>query len=189
MTYFIFLKYLRSLEEFRKNPHVKIPPKSPCANFQNLGIFKNQILFGKEFSSLSAQLAQQPTGPSGLSAQPQPFFSFPTGRTPSSPLGLSLSAGPAHLPAQPATFFLLPQWSPMHKVPPPVGLAPPPRSTTTPPPEEKKWPHQSPFISPLIGAIPPLQSPVTSAFNKGPLKLLQHQPLKALGLPRLASAL
>jgi hypothetical protein len=51
MTYFIFLKYLRSLEGFRKNPHVKIPPKSPCANFQSLGIFKNLILFKKEFSS------------------------------------------------------------------------------------------------------------------------------------------
>jgi hypothetical protein len=54
-----------------------------------------------------------------------------------------------------------------------------------PPPEEKKWPHQSPFISPLIGAIPPLQSPVTGAFNSEPLKLLQHRPLKAIGLPRL----
>jgi hypothetical protein len=40
MTYYIFLKSLRSLEEFRKNPHVKIPPKSPCANFQSLGKFK-----------------------------------------------------------------------------------------------------------------------------------------------------
>jgi hypothetical protein len=70
MAYFIFLKYLRSLEEFRKNPQVKIPPKSPCANFQSLGIFKNQILFRKEFSSLSAQPAQQPAGPSGLFAQP-----------------------------------------------------------------------------------------------------------------------
>jgi hypothetical protein len=43
MAYFIFLKYLRRLEEFRKNPHVKIPPKSPCANFQSRGIFKNSI--------------------------------------------------------------------------------------------------------------------------------------------------
>jgi hypothetical protein len=76
MAYFIFLKYLRSLEEFRKNPHVKISPKSPPTNFKSLGIFKNQILFRKEFSSLSAQPAQQPAGPSGLSAQPQPFFPF-----------------------------------------------------------------------------------------------------------------
>jgi hypothetical protein len=47
MAYFIFLKYLRSLEEFRKNYHVKIPPKSPCANFQSLGIFKNSIFIQK----------------------------------------------------------------------------------------------------------------------------------------------
>jgi hypothetical protein len=47
MAYFIFLKYLRSLEEFRKNPHVKIPPKSPCAKFQSLGIFKNVIFIQK----------------------------------------------------------------------------------------------------------------------------------------------
>jgi hypothetical protein len=58
----MFLKSLRSLGEFRKNPHVKIPPKSPCANFQSLGIFKNQILFGKAFSrSLSAHRAFRPS--------------------------------------------------------------------------------------------------------------------------------
>jgi hypothetical protein len=43
MTYYIFLKSLWSLEEFRKNPHVKIPPNSPCANFQSLGKFRNPI--------------------------------------------------------------------------------------------------------------------------------------------------
>jgi hypothetical protein len=47
MAYFIFLKYLRSLEEFSKNPHVKIPSKSPCANFQSLGIFKILIFIQK----------------------------------------------------------------------------------------------------------------------------------------------
>jgi hypothetical protein len=68
-----FLKSLRSLEEFRKNPHVKIPPKSPSTNFQSLAIIKNQILFGKEFfPSLSAQSAQRPAGASGLSARPAP---------------------------------------------------------------------------------------------------------------------
>jgi hypothetical protein len=55
---YFFLKSLRSLEEFRKNPHVKIPPKSPSTNFQSLAIIKNHILFGKEFvPSLSAQSA------------------------------------------------------------------------------------------------------------------------------------
>jgi hypothetical protein len=43
MAYYIFLKSLRSLEEFRKNPPVKIPPKSPSTNFQSLGKIKNPI--------------------------------------------------------------------------------------------------------------------------------------------------
>jgi hypothetical protein len=43
MAYYILLKSLRSLEEFRKNPHVKIPPKSPSTNFQGLDKFKNHI--------------------------------------------------------------------------------------------------------------------------------------------------
>jgi hypothetical protein len=47
MACYIFLKSLRSLEEFRKNPHVKIPPKSPSTNFQSLGKFKNPILIQK----------------------------------------------------------------------------------------------------------------------------------------------
>jgi hypothetical protein len=47
MTYFIFLQSLRSLEEFRKNPHAKIPPKSPCANFQSLCIFENSNFIRK----------------------------------------------------------------------------------------------------------------------------------------------
>jgi hypothetical protein len=52
------LKYLDSLEDFRKNPHVKIPPKSPPTNFQSLGILKNQIFIQKrKFPSLSAQSA------------------------------------------------------------------------------------------------------------------------------------
>jgi hypothetical protein len=81
MAYFIFLKSLRSLGEFRKNPHVKIPPKSPFANFQSLGIFKNQILFEKEFSpSLSAHLAFQPS----FSFFYRPIFPpLPTGTQPS----------------------------------------------------------------------------------------------------------
>jgi hypothetical protein len=50
-----FLKSLRSLEEFRKNPCVQIPPKSTCVNFQSLGKFKNpifnlKILFPIHFS-------------------------------------------------------------------------------------------------------------------------------------------
>jgi hypothetical protein len=64
MTYYIFLKSLRSLEEFRKNPHVKIPPKSPSKNFQSLGKFKIPI-FNSEilFLSISARPTLRPTRP------------------------------------------------------------------------------------------------------------------------------
>jgi hypothetical protein len=69
MTYYIFLKSLRSLGEFRKNPLVKIPPKSPCANFQSLGKFKNPIFnsqilfFAFGPADLAAHSAFSPTGP------------------------------------------------------------------------------------------------------------------------------
>jgi hypothetical protein len=89
MEYSIFLKYLRSLEELRKNPHVKIPPKSPCANFQSLDIFKNKFYSEKNFSVTF--------DPSGLSAQPRPiFFSFQPAIFSPFPLGLGLLASPAH---------------------------------------------------------------------------------------------
>jgi hypothetical protein len=69
MAYYIFLKSLRSLEEFRKNPHVKIPPKSPSTNFQGLGKFKNPILIQKFFflafgpANLVARSASGPASP------------------------------------------------------------------------------------------------------------------------------
>jgi hypothetical protein len=65
MAYYIFLKSLRSPEEFRKNPHVKISPKSPCANFQSLCIFKNLI-----FYSEIILLRFQPVRPSPSRAGP-----------------------------------------------------------------------------------------------------------------------
>jgi hypothetical protein len=67
MTYYIFLKSLRILEEFRKIPHIKISPKSPCTKFQSNGKFKNSILIQKGIlswlSAQSAQRASQPTRP------------------------------------------------------------------------------------------------------------------------------
>jgi hypothetical protein len=47
MAYYNLIKSLGILEELRKNPHLKIPPKSPCTNFQSLCKFKNPILFPK----------------------------------------------------------------------------------------------------------------------------------------------
>jgi hypothetical protein len=63
MTYYIFLKSLRSLEEFRKNTHVKIPPKSPSTIFQSLGKFKNSI-----FNPEILFLHMRPPGPRGQPA-------------------------------------------------------------------------------------------------------------------------
>jgi hypothetical protein len=85
MAYFIFLKYLRSLEEFRKNPHVKIPPKSPPTNCYS----------EKKLSSLSAH--RPSSQPAHLAFRPSrgPFFLF-NWPSPPCPLGLGLSAGPAH---------------------------------------------------------------------------------------------
>jgi hypothetical protein len=112
-------------------------------------------------------------GPSGLSAQPRPIFSFQPAIFLPPPHWAS--DGPAH-PHGPTDHLLLPP-------------APPPRSTTTPPPEEKKWPHQSPFIPPSIGAISPSSITGKRRLQPGPVKFLQRRPLKVLGLPRLASAL
>jgi hypothetical protein len=77
MAYYIFLKSLRSLEEFRKNPHVKIPPKSPSTNFSSLGKFKNPI-FNSEILFLDF-------GPADLAAHPTSQPSPPTGRA--APIG------------------------------------------------------------------------------------------------------
>jgi hypothetical protein len=79
MAYYIFLKSLRSLEGFRKNPHVKIPPKSSCANFQALVNSKIQFLIRKFFFLISARppplLFLQPShGP------PPPSRSGPVGQ-------------------------------------------------------------------------------------------------------------
>jgi hypothetical protein len=87
MAYYIFLKSLRSLEEFRKNPHVKIPPKSPSTNFQSLGKFKNPN-FNSEISFPYFRPGR-PCGPLGL--------------WPSQPDGLSpLPQAATHRPAQAA---------------------------------------------------------------------------------------
>jgi hypothetical protein len=66
MVYYIFLKSLRSLEEFRKNLHLKIPPKSPT-NFQSLSKFKNSIFTRKEIF-----FNFQTNRPSGRASSPGP---------------------------------------------------------------------------------------------------------------------
>jgi hypothetical protein len=142
MAYFIFLKSLRSLEEFRKNPHVKIPHKSPCANFQSLGTFKNQILFGKEFpTSLPAHPA--------FSAQPRPSLSFFSNQPISPPpLGLGFPAGPAH-PHGPTGHLLLPP-APEPRAPDAAGR---PRATIRVDPDTSTERKENGHINPLHSRI------------------------------------
>jgi hypothetical protein len=70
MAYYIFLKSLRGLAEFRKNPHVKIPPKSPSINYQSLDKFKNPI-FNLEIPFFLAFGSADPRWPL-LSRRPKP---------------------------------------------------------------------------------------------------------------------
>jgi hypothetical protein len=60
----------------RKNPHVKIAPKSPSTNFQSLHKFKNRILIRKLiFFGFSARLTPRPAwplSPAGPLATPSP---------------------------------------------------------------------------------------------------------------------
>jgi hypothetical protein len=80
MAYYIFLKFLRSLEEFRKNLHIKIPPKSPCPNFQSLAILKksnfySETNFPSNFGPISPSTSRPirpfgPAGPAGLLLPP-----------------------------------------------------------------------------------------------------------------------
>jgi hypothetical protein len=81
MAYCIFLKSLRILEEFRKNPCVKVPPKSPCVNFQSLGKFKKSNFYSERIFSASGTIGPAasrpiwpfgPLGPIGLPLPPLP---------------------------------------------------------------------------------------------------------------------
>jgi hypothetical protein len=76
MACYIFLKSLTSLEEIRKNPHVKIPPKSLYTNFQSLGKFKNPILIQKFLFFLifgpADPMARFASGPASPPAAPSP---------------------------------------------------------------------------------------------------------------------
>jgi hypothetical protein len=116
MAYYVFLKSFRSLEEFMKNPHIKISAKSPCTNFQSPGIFKNPIFIPKQiFLQLSAQSAQQPASPSdllaptGLAGRPSPPGRAPFPFLPPSPEPAALPHPPLAPPRHGRHAALLPR--------------------------------------------------------------------------------
>jgi hypothetical protein len=101
MAYFIFLKSLESLEDFKKNPHVQIFSKSPCAIFF-------EVLPNSENQSKNRKYISFTFGPFGLSCQNGPPASpahFPSSAHQprwSTDLGLLVS------PSCPAPSLLLP---------------------------------------------------------------------------------
>jgi hypothetical protein len=160
MAYCIFKKSLRILEECRKNPCVKIPPKSPCTNFQSLGEFKNLVFISKRFPlQIFAQSAQQPR---------RPVWPFsPVGLTgptrPSHPIGMfSLLAHSTH-PA--ACLELLPSVAPsLHTMEPLLRALHRMRRLFPPPPLIISW-----IKHPLIRAI-------SSPIYHWPFLRLNHRP-------------
>jgi hypothetical protein len=141
MAYYIFLKSLRSLEEFRKNPHVKILPKSPSTNFQSLGKLKNpnfnsEILF-LDFGPADLA-ARSASGPARPPAAPSPQAkTVPAG--PSSPRVGRVFAGNTFsflvraLPSQPPLPHLSIKWAPLVNCVFPTSPTDPGRFLPSPP--------------------------------------------------------
>jgi hypothetical protein len=117
---------------------------------------------------------------------PVSFFSFQPADFPSPPpLGLDLLAGPARQHG-PTSHLLLPP-APEPSVPGAVGR---PRAAPWVDPDTstggKENSRINPFIPPLIDTVSPSSITGNRRLQRRPLKLLQHRPLKTLGL---ASAL
>jgi hypothetical protein len=163
MTYYIFLKSLRSLEEFRKSPDAKIPPKSLSTNFQSLGKFKNPIFIRKRIF-----LRFRPNRPSGqparLASQPsQPPAFSPVGRTRARPI--PACAAVAYWPKY-VSFFTLRN----------PAMTPSPSVTT-------KWGPPVSSIFHLTPADP--DHTVASLGHPAPPRLYLEMPSQAINFPAL----
>jgi hypothetical protein len=75
MSCYIFLKSLRSLEEFRKNPHIKIPPKSPISLSPRLCNPLSPSTAASSFCTVVARPPQRRPSPGEALAQ---FPTFPS---------------------------------------------------------------------------------------------------------------
>jgi hypothetical protein len=124
MAYYIFLKSLRSLAEFRKNSHVKIPSKSPSTNFQSLGKFKNPIFIRKRIflhfrpirpSGQPAYSASRPTPPPDLRSIARPSWPARGSRLP------PRDAAPPS--SDPSRHHVKPPWLPQPPPRPPLFMA------------------------------------------------------------------
>jgi hypothetical protein len=168
MAYYIFLKSLRSPEEFTKNPHIKIPPKSPPTNFQSLCIFKKSKIYSDiillRFRPIRPSLARAgPLGPTGHRACARPtrpeqpsvfakrrlFFKFAQSGNDASSPSCHCQVGPTR------------QFHPFPRASRPQSR----RHLTSPHPITPRRPASSiemPIKAPYSPAlIPPLESPLT----------------------------
>jgi hypothetical protein len=163
MAYFIFLKYLRSLKDFRKNSHVKIPLKSPPTNFQSLGIFKKIKFYSeKNFPHF------RPNWPSSQPAHPDfrpsrsPFFPFQPAIPP-------LPTGPRPLgwPSSPhgPTGYLLPPPAPEPNAQ--GAAAGRPRAAPTVDPDALHQKKKMAASIPLHSPINRRHSPSSNTGNRG----------------------
>jgi hypothetical protein len=170
MAYYIFLKSLRCLEEFRKNPHVKIPPKFPSTNFQSLDKLKIQFLIQKFFFLISARPTwplAQPTHWPRRPRRPKPSLAGPSNpcvshvftRNTSSLLIRGIGAGRlslVSLTTRPQLSAPTPTSShPSSPVLPPLpGHRAPPSSTPRVPPDRYHLTFISPPLNPLLNPPP-----------------------------------
>jgi hypothetical protein len=150
MAYYIFLKSLRSPEEFTKKPHIKIPPKSPPTNFQSLCIFKKSKIYSEiillRFWPIRPSLTRAgPLRPAGHRARTRPT-------RPEQPWRICQKAPLLQVCAVRQRRFLslmsLPS-GPRPSVPPPSSRRPTSSIET---------PIKAPYSFALI---PPLESPLT----------------------------
>jgi hypothetical protein len=166
MACYIFLKSLRSLEEFIENPHVKIPPKSPSTNFQSLGKFKNPI-FNSEipFSLFSARPTLRPTRPLAQPAswprcplRPKPSWPAHPARasvTSSREIRFPFWFTPSELAASPSSLCQSGLSYQLHPPPPPLpGHRAPPSSTPRVPPDRYHLAFTFPPLIPLSNPPP-----------------------------------
>jgi hypothetical protein len=189
MAYFIFPKYLRSLEEFRKNPHVKIPPKSPCANFQSLGKFKNY------FSSLSARPTLRPTRSLAQPALLAPLLSWAeaTLAGPSSPCVGGVSAevrfpflfASSELVASLSSLCQVGPGCQLHLPPPPADhcrfFSSPP-ATLCRPASNLEMPGE--VFTPRLDPPPPLISPLNPSLGRHAINGVKTITVGRFPLPR-----
>jgi hypothetical protein len=165
MAYYIFIKTSRSLEEFTKNPHIKIPLKSPPTYFQSLCILKKSKIYSEiillrfqpirpSLTRASAQATMHTLNPLGLSslgvfAKRRLFFEFAQSGNDASSPSCHCQVGPTR------------QFHPL----PRVGRPQSRRHLTSPHPITPRCPTSSietPFKAPYSPAlIPPLESPLT----------------------------